>query len=351
MKNATNLPSTTQITDRLRDLGVDDTLCKRISERLETALNYEPRVGVFGKTGAGKSSLCNAMFGKDICAISDVEACTRNVQEVLLQSRSKGITLLNVPGVGESRDRDGEYSQLYRKLMPELDLVLWLIKADDRALRSDEEFYKTVVRPHIQQGKPLFAVLSQVDRIEPFREWDETVHRPGTQQTENIERKRHLVAGFLDIPLDRVVAVSASESYGLVDLVDKIVSNLPKEKRITFARAVAERNVSATAAETARSGFLDFALETVAKVVGGAIEKASSVVRSIGGILPALFLELSYRLRLQALQAIDLPVGMEVLVHQNCLLKLAREGRSNDASGSRQVRDPAPLCDPGGTGH
>ncbi|MGK9451809.1 GTPase family protein [Acidithiobacillus caldus] len=289
MKDFINLPSTSQIVERLRDLGIDDTLCQRISKRLDTALGYEPLVGIFGKTGAGKSSLCNALFGRHICTISDVEACTRNVQEVFLQSRGNGITLLDVPGVGESRDRDTEYSNLYRQLLPNLDLVLWLIKADDRALRSDEEFYKAIVRPHLQQGKPFFVVLSQVDRIDPFREWDTVLHRPGTQQMDNIERKRHAVAGFLDIPLDHVLAVSAAESYGLVDLVDKIVHALPKQRRVTFVREVARQNVSERAVRSARQGFLDYALETVEDVIGGVLETASSIVRSVGGFFRGLF--------------------------------------------------------------
>lgn len=43
-------------------------------KRIEEILGYEPRVGVFGKTGAGKSSLCNALFGAEVSAISDVAA-------------------------------------------------------------------------------------------------------------------------------------------------------------------------------------------------------------------------------------------------------------------------------------
>ena len=103
----------------------------QISERLAKIINYEPRVGVFGKTGVGKSSLCNALFGTDICPISDVEACTRDTQEVILNMDGNGIKLIDVPGVGESSDRDEEYGKLYSKLLPELDLVLWLIKSDD----------------------------------------------------------------------------------------------------------------------------------------------------------------------------------------------------------------------------
>jgi predicted GTPase len=61
--------------------------------------------------------LCNALFGQDICSISDVQACTRDPQEVFLSIGSgAGLKLLDVPGVGESSERDKEYEELYEKL-------------------------------------------------------------------------------------------------------------------------------------------------------------------------------------------------------------------------------------------
>ena len=51
--------------------------------------NYTPKIGVFGDTGVGKSSLCNSLFGKDIASVSDVEACTREIQEINLQPSEK----------------------------------------------------------------------------------------------------------------------------------------------------------------------------------------------------------------------------------------------------------------------
>ncbi len=75
--------------DELERRGVKVTPEQRrkIEEKVNSVLSYEPRIGVFGKTGVGKSSLCNAMFGQDVCPISDVAACTRNPQEVLLRKR------------------------------------------------------------------------------------------------------------------------------------------------------------------------------------------------------------------------------------------------------------------------
>lgn len=260
---------------------------RQINSRLQNILNYEPRVGIFGKTGVGKSSLCNALFGKDICPISDVQACTRDTQEVLLNlgGGNRGIKLIDVPGVGESSSRDEEYAALYAKLLPELDLVLWVIKSDDRALASDENFYKNIVKPHIDEGKPFFFVLNQVDKIEPFREWNEDKHEPGPRQFQNIHRKVDDVSVFFDVAPSRVIPVSANEKYNLTKLVDEFVRALPAEKKITVFKAVNEEFQSKATGEHVKKSFLDVVgdvvcttIETTGDVIIHVIDKAAEVV-------------------------------------------------------------------------
>jgi hypothetical protein len=257
-----------------------------IENRLNKVVNYEPKIGVFGKTGVGKSSLCNAIFGRDICPISDVKACTRDPQEVFLSIGQKGLKLVDVPGVGESGERDKEYIELYKKLLPELDLVLWVLKGDDRAFSSDEIFYKKLVRPYIQDsGKPFFIVINQVDKIEPFREWDEERRRPGSKQAQNIEEKRKMVAGFFELPLNQVLAVSANECYGLVELVDSMIFALPKDKKVAALREVSEENRSESAKEEAASGFWSTFLDTVIDFVPVAKEIFDIGKTIVGGIV------------------------------------------------------------------
>lgn len=218
---------------------IDEKQKEQIKNRLDNILQYEPRIGIFGKTGVGKSSLCNALFGQDICEISDVEACTRNTKDVLLNlGAGKGIKLIDVPGVGESSERDKEYSELYANLLPELDLVLWLIKADDRAFSRDEKFYKNIVKPHIDQGKPFFFVLNQVDKIEPIREWNDEKHEPSEKQFFNIHKKIKDVANYFNIAESRIIPISVTEKYNLAKLVDEFIRALPPEKTITTFIAV-----------------------------------------------------------------------------------------------------------------
>lgn len=211
----------------------------QIKNQIDNILNYEPKIGVFGKTGVGKSSLCNALFGRDICQISDVEACTRNIKDVIINlGTENGIKLIDVPGAGESILRDEEYSELYAELLPELDLVLWLIKADDRAFSRDEKFYKNIVKPHIDQGKPFFFVLNQVDKIEPIREWNDEKHEPSEKQFFNIHKKIKDVANYFNIAESRIIPISVTEKYNLEKLVDEFIRALPPEKTITTFIAV-----------------------------------------------------------------------------------------------------------------
>lgn len=270
---------------QLKDNGVDvsDEQKQQINSRLENVLKYEPRIGIFGKTGVGKSSLCNALFGKDICPISDVEACTRNTQEVLLQlGGSRGIKLIDVPGVGESSSRDEEYAQLYTRLLPELDLVLWIIKSDDRALASDENFYKNIVKPHIEEGKPFFFVLNQVDKIEPFREWSEEKHEPGPKQFQNMHKKVDDVARFFDVAPSKIIPVSANEKYNLTKLVDEFVRALPAEKKITVFRAVNEEFQSKATGEHVKKSFLDVLENVVCKTLDVIEDVGCAVIDAVG---------------------------------------------------------------------
>jgi small GTP-binding protein len=266
-------------------LGVPEEKREAIRKALNEKLSYEPKIGIFGKTGVGKSSLCNALFGQDICPISDVEACTRDTQEVFLNTGGKGIKLLDVPGVGESQDRDEEYGKLYAKLLPELDLVLWLLKADDRAFSSDELFYKNIVKPHIDEGKTFFFVLNQVDKIEPFREWNEAEHRPGVTQFSNIDKKIIAVSKSFECPKGWVIPVSANERYNLDVLVDTFLFALPRDKVYTVGRQVKKENVSKAAQEHIQESWWETVKEVVGEIWEGAKEVAVTVWEGVKNVI------------------------------------------------------------------
>ncbi len=272
--------------DNLEKFGakIPDSIREKISYRINKKLEYTPRVGIFGKTGAGKSSLCNALFGQDACDVSDVSSCTREAQEVGISFGKKEITLIDVPGVGENSSRDAEYADLYRRLLPSLDLIIWVVKGDDRALTTDEEFYNNIVKHYMKVGMPFIVALNQVDKIEPFRDWDCKNNAPGHDQLLNIRNKIRIVSGFFGIPIRDVVAVSASERFGLIDIVDTIVSVLPNDKKIFVLNSVIDENKSESAKTEAKEGFIDSVVDVIAELfplVKVAKEPIKKIIKSV----------------------------------------------------------------------
>ncbi|MGQ6498361.1 GTPase family protein [Serratia sp. IR-2025] len=202
--------------------GLPHWMSERILQQINQLTRYKPVIGIMGKTGAGKSSLCNALFAGQVSPVSDVTACTREPLRFRLQVGERFMTIVDLPGVGESDARDAEYAALYRQQLPRLDLVLWLIKADDRALAVDEHFYRQVIG-ETYRHKVLF-VISQADKTEPTSGGSTL----STEQKQNISRKICQLHELFQ-PVNPVCAVSVRLQWGLRVMAERMIRCLPRE--------------------------------------------------------------------------------------------------------------------------
>ena len=170
---------------------------------------------------------------------------------------------------------------LYTELLPKLDMVLWLVKADDRATAADKDFYERIVRPAVEDKKPVFLVLTQVDKMEPFREWNVEQNEPGAAQFQNIHRKAALMAEEFGLRENQVIPVSAGEQYNLAKLVDEMVFALPVEQNIAVLRAVNSEYRSEEATRYVKDNIFDMVGEIIGSVCFSASLAVSEIVDTI----------------------------------------------------------------------
>ncbi|MCC5639332.1 GTPase family protein [Nostoc sp. CHAB 5844] len=120
-----------------------------------------------GRTGAGKSSLINTIFQADLAAV-DVLPSTDEIQNYHWQTQSgESLTLWDTPGYEQVKR--GELRQLVLDYATNADLLLLVTPALDPALQMDVDFLEDM-KVEIAD-LPAIAVVTQVDRLRPIREW------------------------------------------------------------------------------------------------------------------------------------------------------------------------------------
>jgi predicted GTPase len=224
-----------------------------VIKKLIEVVSYKPKIGVVGNSGVGKSSLCNAIFGREISLVSHVGAGTRDVQTMEYNNgNGSGFILKDFPGIGEDIQRNREYIDLYKKEFPHLDFIIWAIKGDDRSFASALEGFQEIkayfAEKYPRNPPEIIFALTQVDKIEPYRDWDHVAYVPGTTQNQTIIEKVKLVAGHFKVDVNRVIPVSVNflerKSYNLDALLERVFKEIPDSKKYSLAREVKKENIN-----------------------------------------------------------------------------------------------------------
>lgn len=120
-----------------------------------------------GRTGAGKSSLINTLFQGDLAEV-DVLPSTNQIQDYHWQTQDgETLHLWDTPGYEQVKRED--LRQLVLDYATNADLLLLVTPVLDPALQMDVDFLQAIKATIADI--PAIAVVTQVDRLRPIREW------------------------------------------------------------------------------------------------------------------------------------------------------------------------------------
>jgi len=203
-----------------------------------------------GRTGAGKSSLINTIFQSNLAEV-DVLPSTAEIQNYHWQTQDgETLNLLDTPGYeqvkrGDLRDSVLEYAT-------KADLLLLVTPVLDPALQMDVDFLQEIKAT--VADIPAIAVVTQVDRLRPIREYDwELGNRPKEIAIrEATEYRANLLGDFCNLVLPIVTGDTQTGrlAWGIEALSLGLIQAIAPAKQLRLARFL--RNLEARTVAAAK---------------------------------------------------------------------------------------------------
>ncbi|MFC7497133.1 MULTISPECIES: GTPase family protein [unclassified Nocardioides] len=230
-------------------------------------------LAIFGKTGVGKSTLVNAIFGEEIAATGIGEPVTR--AEHLYLHRSGTLGVLDTRGVEVGRDnaqlinelRDYLHGMRRKPLAEQVHVAWYCVRAGDRRFEATEGDF---IRALHELGLPVILVLTQVPRsVGPGG--GSRVHPDAEALAASIAAlDLPIQDGLIHYTMARDDEFTGQTAYGLQELLDATFRGAPSgvahaitaAQRIDFdrkrERAEAAIKVATGAATTAGASPIPF---------------------------------------------------------------------------------------------
>ena len=218
---------------------------EKIRQTIKDKVDHEPppRFAFIGETGVGKSSTLNALFNAGV-EFSHTEACTQTANLIEIPfNEVKGIkgslVLYDMPGLGESRLKQKEHIALYEQVLKDVDVALWILDAQNRAIASVQQYLETELKsidPRLLER--MVIALNKVDLVHPG-DWHPSANLPSEEQEKNINGRIKDVENKIREVLPNwkgiIVGYSANKRYKLPQLFDAIMDAVPTERQWVVA--------------------------------------------------------------------------------------------------------------------
>jgi len=198
--------------EKLMDVLLDDKDLNKLLEGLKDP--RPPRFVLVGRTGVGKSSLINAMSGRYLAEVSDVEIGTKEARRFTYESDGQVyFEVIDTRGIGESesftKSAEAELTAVIKEFRP--DAILFLQKATERAhIDIDVDSAKKIML-NVGYALPMVGILTHVDELNPSRVKDPVDYPLG--KLDLVEEKKAQLQRIFKARDARVEAIIPVSSY------------------------------------------------------------------------------------------------------------------------------------------
>jgi len=184
-----------EATDRL-DAAIDELerILARAASRMQTS--GRRRVALAGLPNAGKSTLFNALAGRNAAIVSEISGTTRDYLRAETDWQGLPVEIIDTAGHDAPADAVPlAAQQLAREQLESADLIVWCTAADRNAAGAgDDELHVAALR---DRGRPVLRVRTKCDL--PARTWqDDALDVSARAGAGLVELKREAAALLAD---------------------------------------------------------------------------------------------------------------------------------------------------------
>lgn len=216
---------------------------QRDRDQLSNQFEEPLRIITLGSVSAGKSSLINALFDEIRAAVDVIPVTPLITPYELKKDGLPAAILLDSPGLTNN-------TKLIDELISEAahcDMILWVLRADRADREIDriaiERIRATFAKLTERKQPPLLFILSHVDRLRPFQEWNPPydVIKAESEKAATIFAVMQTVASDLNVPIEDIIPASFSVTngtYNIDALWARILDTLPEAKSSQLVRCL-----------------------------------------------------------------------------------------------------------------
>ncbi|HWH63781.1 MAG TPA: ribosome biogenesis GTPase Der [Ginsengibacter sp.] len=187
-----------------------DEVCAVIPEEKEEEKNELPKFAIIGQPNVGKSSLLNALTGKERTIVSDIAGTTRDSIHTTYNLFNKEFILIDTAGIRRKTkvNEDLEFYSVIRavKAVDEADVCLIVLDAKNGITAQDLNIFSLCVK----KGKGIVILVNK---------WDAVEKETNTARDYEKVLKQKL-APFKDVP---IMFISATEKLRILQSMEMAI--------------------------------------------------------------------------------------------------------------------------------